>query len=146
VIARLLLAIMLLVAGTGCGKRAVVEQSSSSEFDTEAREDASVSTSLSLTGDPADFMAEAARAETDGNFGKAIDVYERLIENGSTPEEIREEALFRLGMAYGDARNGNRNYEAAVRELTRFVEAYPESKYNETATASRDKFRELLEN
>jgi len=141
----MLLAGMLLVAGIGCGKRAVVEQSSSSEFDTEAREDASVSTSLSLTGDPADFMAEAARAETAGNYDKAIGVYEKLLEDGEVPEEIHEEALFRLGMAYGDVRNGNRNYEAAVRDLTRFVEAYPDSKYTETATASRDKFRELLE-
>jgi tetratricopeptide (TPR) repeat protein len=144
---RMLLAALLMVgtAGVGCGKRAVVEQSSSSDFDTEARGEGSVSTSLRLTGDPKELMAAAGRAEMDGDFDAAIAAYERLLDTSGVEEEVREEALYRLGMAYGDPRNGNRNYEAAIRELTRFLEAYPESKYAEPAAASRDKYRDLLE-
>jgi len=137
--------LLLLIAGIGCGKRAVVEQSSSTEFDAEARREESHSTSLRLTGDPEELMRDAGRAERAGDFEAAIAAYEKLLDTPGVEDEVREEALYRLGMAYGDVRNGSRNYEAAVRELTRFLETYPDSKYAETAEASREKFRELLE-
>jgi len=137
--------LLVLAAGAGCGKRAVVEQSSSTAFDAEARGEESHSTSLRLTGDPEELMRDAGRAERAGDFETAVAAYEKLLDTPAVENEVREEALYRLGMAYGDVRNGSRNYEAAVRELTRFLEAYPDSKYAETAEASREKFRELLE-
>ena len=137
--------VVLAVFGTACGKRAVVEQSSQSGFDVEARETSSTSTSLRLEGnEPEDLMRAASRAAGEGDFAAAISIYRDLSQAPSVPEAIREEALFRLGMAHGDVRNGGRDYGQAVAALDRFLEQYPESSYREQAEANREKFEETL--
>ena len=121
--------VLSLLGPWGCGKKPLVEESSRTGFDRDAREQSSVSTSVSLSGEsPEDQLREANRATSEGDFESAISIYGRLFETESYPGEVREEALYRLAMVHGSALNPARNYEEASSLLRRLLGEFPETK------------------
>lgn len=136
--------VALAVLISGCGKHAVVQSQQPSDLTSDPQSGTSVSTSVSLVGDSAeDQLREANRQAMNGNFGAAITGYRSLADNELADPEIREEALYRLGTAYGHVLNGTRDYQSGVNTLERFLATYLDSRFAESAEATLVEYRKL---
>jgi outer membrane protein assembly factor BamD (BamD/ComL family) len=93
---------------------------------------------------PEERLRAAGRAATDGDYVSAIRIYSELERNEAAPPEIRETALYRLAMAYGNPLNSRRDYEKAARNLTRLLGEYPETRYRQDAETALAKYQEIL--
>jgi hypothetical protein len=143
---RILLATLIaLPLLAGCGKKTVVERTSTTEITRDAEEESSVGTSVSFTDDtPEERMRAAGRAETAGDFKTAIGIYGDLYENEANSPEIREKALYRQALAYADAMNTRRDFTKATERLTLLLEEFQETEHREDAEAYLEQYRKFL--
>lgn len=116
---------LLLLLGTGCGNRAVVERSS---------DDYERSVSQSTTFTRESDMERATRLAGERDFAGAIAIYQRLYRS-SPDTSVRAEALLRWGQAEGSLLNPDRDLSQAIARLELLVSEFPDSAVRETAEA-----------
>jgi tetratricopeptide (TPR) repeat protein len=120
----LVLPALLLVPA--CGKSTVVNESSSTTMNYDAEEESESSIGVSFAGDDEAALEAADKLVRNGDYQRAVDAYRRVYENGNRDEDVRAEALFRMGSAQGNPLNPQRDYAAAVDTLERFLGEFPD--------------------
>jgi len=108
--------------------------------------EASYSTNAQIYGDADEKRLEEARALTrQRKYPEAVAIFEDLAGDSKVKDEFREGALFSLGEAQGAVFNPNKNYEAAILTLERFLSLYPDSERADEARTLITSYQQILE-
>lgn len=91
-----------------------------------------------------DQLKYAKQFAGEGDYEKAIDLFQRIYENTKLESAAREEALLNLGNIYANVLYTGKDYEKTLFYLEKLLKEFPKTEFRSGVTESIKDIKELI--